>query len=113
MMPRRTTAAAMCLWRAMSRAWRIAYGSVPRRGNVFFLAVIGKRVLRFFAKNRRNRLPMTARKNTLPRRGTEPYAILHARDIARQRHIAAAVVRRGIIYGAPLNGAELVTTCST
>jgi hypothetical protein len=60
-----------------------------------------------------DRCPMTARKNSFPRRGTEPYAILHAQEIAREWGITAAVVQRDgiffcIVGGTPLQGAELV-----
>jgi hypothetical protein len=56
---------------------------------------------------------MIGSKKRLPRRGTEPYAVLHARQIAKLWDIIVIVARRDdtffcVIGGTSLNDAELV-----
>jgi hypothetical protein len=58
-------------------------------------------------------LVTAALKTSLPPRGTKPYAILHAQQIASHWDIQVQVVRRGEIYlclveGMALDGGELV-----
>ncbi len=56
---------------------------------------------------------MTGPKTRLPRRGTQAYATLHAREVASRWDIPVVVVRRGTdffcaVAGTPLLEAELV-----
>jgi hypothetical protein len=56
---------------------------------------------------------MTGPKTRLPRRGTQAYATLHAREVASRWDVPVVVVRRGAnffcaVAGAPLHEVDLV-----
>ena len=63
--------------------------------------------------SKRGRDPMPGPKTRLPRRGTQAYATLHAREVASRWDVPVVVMRRGADFfcalaGTPLREADLV-----
>src|SRR3954469_23948860 len=85
----------------------------PGRHRLFRLNVFSSRSAENPRCSKRGRDPMTGPKTRLPRRGTQAYATLHAREVASRWDVPVVVVRRGATFfcavaGAPLHEVDLV-----